>query len=104
MVPTLVSAKGLCHIYLMPRRRTIPATPAAQQATLVPALLAIPRMVGLVGGLLISLIAHPAFADGMAEAQTSLLQALQLISGDRMLTDIRTLSATGVQRTADRHS
>ena len=76
----------------MPRRRTIPATPAAHQSTLVPAQLAIPRMVGLVGGLLISLFAHPDFADGMAEAQASLLQALQLISGDRMLTDIRTLS------------
>lgn len=50
-------------------------------------------LLGLVAGLLISAAAVPSLAAGLLEPPTPLTQALQLISSDRMLTDIRSLTA-----------
>ncbi len=49
-------------------------------------------VLGLIVSLLLILTPFPTFADPLTELPASLTQALQLVSSDRMLADIRTLS------------
>lgn len=52
------------------------------------------RILGLIASFLLSLAATQSFADTMGETPASLTHALQLVSSDRMLADIRTLSGS----------
>lgn len=68
-------------------------TPAAgQTAALGPPEQRSRSVLGLMTGLLLALAALPSFAENLPEPPTSLSHALNLISSDRMLEDIRTLS------------
>ena len=68
-------------------------TPVARQtAALAPSEQLSNFVLGLMTGLLFALAALPAFAENLPESPTPLSHALNLISSDRMLEDIRTLS------------
>ncbi len=68
-------------------------TPVARQTAALALHQARSRSVlGLMTGLLLALTTLPAFAENLPESPASLSQTLNLISSDRMLEDIRTLS------------
>lgn len=68
-------------------------TPVARQTAALALNQARSRSVlGLMTGLLLALTTLPAFAENLPESPASLSQTLNLISSDRMLEDIRTLS------------
>ena len=92
MVPTLVGTKGLRHFSLMKCGRSIPPTLNTGPAAVAIGSPCLSSFLGFIACLLITLIAPPTFADGIVEAPTPLTQALLLLSSDRMLMDIRTLS------------
>lgn len=72
--------------------RAIPTEHPRQKDAHLPASRHTRRLLGLVIGLMVDLVATTSFADGLLDASTPLTQALQMISSERMLTDIRTLS------------
>jgi hypothetical protein len=72
--------------------RSIPPTLNTGPAAVAIGSPCLSSFLGFIAGLLITLIAPPTFADGIVEAPTPLTQALLLLSSDRMLMDIRTLS------------
>ncbi len=91
MVSTLVGAKGLRHIYLMPCNCAIP-TALPRRSARLSQLPRARRLLALMVGLLLSLAPAQSFAEDVTTPSATLTQALNLISSDRMLADIRTLS------------
>ncbi len=63
-----------------------------QTAALAPPAQRSSSVLGLMTGLLLAVTALPAFAENLPESSTALTQALDLISSQRMVEDIRTLS------------
>lgn len=73
-------------------RRAIFAENPPQKNTCLPSSHRVQRLLGLVVGLGVSLLAATSFANDLFDAPTSLSQALQMVSSDRMLADVRRLS------------
>ena len=72
--------------------RAIPISHPPQKDVLVSASHHARRLLGLVIALIIGLAANKSLAEGLLDAPTPLTQALQLVSSDRMLADIRALT------------
>ena len=92
MVSTLVCTKGLRHLYLMRSGRAISTEHPRQKYARLSGSYHARQLLGLVIGLVVGLAAARSFAEGLLDAPTPLAQALQMVSSDRMLADIRTLT------------
>jgi len=92
MVSTLVGTKSLRHLYLMRCSHAIPIeVPRLQDGRLI-ASPCTRWLFPLIIGMLLGGTTDPSFAEGSLDAPISLTQALQLVSSDRMLADIRALT------------
>ncbi len=93
MVSTLVCTESFRHVDLMRCRHAISIEPLRQKIVRPFASHRARGLLRLAVGLLIGAATAPGLAAGLLEPPTPLPQALQLISSDRMLTDIRSLTA-----------
>lgn len=94
MVSTLVCTEGFRHIYLMGCSRAIPVEQPRHKEVRRLASHRARWPVGLVISLIVGLATAQSFAEALLDAPTPLTQALQLISSDRMLADIRALTGS----------
>lgn len=92
MVSTLVGTKGLCRVYLMFCDRSIPLAPCRREtrATESSDIARLPFHLLFI--LCMTLAAGRGLAAETDSSSTALTRALSLISSERMLADIRTLS------------
>ncbi len=92
MVSTLVGTKGLCHVYLMSWDRSIPLAPCRRETRVIELSYVDRLLFHLLFILCMALAADRSFSAEGDSSSTALAQALSLISSERMLADIRTLS------------
>nr|AOR51248.1 putative peptidase [uncultured bacterium pBE3-1] len=92
MVSTLVGTKGLCYVYLMPCDHSIPLAPCRRDIKLTESSYIERLPLQLLFIFCLALAAGQSIAAETDAPSTALTQALGLISSDRMLADIRTLS------------
>ncbi len=94
MVSTLVCAKSLGDVRLMRCGRAISPEHPRQNCARLSGSHQPRRLLGLVIGFVIGLVAAKSFAEGLLDTPAPFAQALQMVSSDRMLADIRALTGT----------